>query len=41
MEPECCSGCDERVGGDRVACPNCGHIPEADRLGTDEEVVAE
>jgi DNA-directed RNA polymerase subunit RPC12/RpoP len=41
MEPECCSGCGEPVDGDRVACPNCGHIPEEDRLATDEEVVAE
>jgi DNA-directed RNA polymerase subunit RPC12/RpoP len=41
MEPECCSGCGERVDGDQVVCPNCGHIPEADRLTTDEAVVTE
>jgi hypothetical protein len=41
MEPERCSGCGERVDGDQVVCPNCGHIPEEDRLARIEEVVAE
>jgi predicted nucleic acid-binding Zn-ribbon protein len=35
QEPQGCPGCGERVASDRIACSNCGHIPEEDRLVPD------